>query len=69
MRFYANGTLVDSTYDSYSSFNVNNAPLIIGWSEESLYQHSPLKGALDNLRMYNRALSPAEIQYLYSMER
>jgi hypothetical protein len=67
MQFYSNGALVDSTDDSYSSFNVNSYPLMIGWSQESLPQHSPLNGAMDNLRIYNRALTPAEIQALYSL--
>ena len=67
MWFYENGVVTDSVSDSYSTFNVNADSLMIGWSEENLDQHSPLLGAIDNLRIYNRALKPAEIQLLYSL--
>ena len=69
MQIYADGVLTEQTSDSYSSFNVNPYPLIIGWSEENLFEHTPLRGAMDNLRIYNRALSPARIQYLYSFHK
>ena len=67
MQFYENGVATESIDDSYSTFNVNDDSLIIGWSEENLYQHTPLLGAMDNLRIYNRALKPAEIQLLYTL--
>ena len=66
MKIYANGTMTHQVGDSYSSFNVNSYPLIIGWSQENLYEHSPLRGAMDNLRIYTRTLTDAEIQTLYN---
>lgn len=66
MLMYANGEVTVSAPDSYSNFNVNGYPLIIGWSEETFADHTPLNGTMDNLRIYNRALSPREIQYLYT---
>ncbi len=69
MWFYENGVAFDSVYDSDSTFNVNSDPLFIGWSVEHLYEHSPLAGAIDNLRFYNRALTPEEIYTLYAMHQ
>jgi len=65
MQIYTDGVLTEETSDSYSSFNVNSYPLIVGWSEEYLFEHTPLRGAMDNLRIYNRALTPGQIQLLY----
>ena len=39
-----------------------DAPLTIGWSEE----YATFDGALDDVRIYNRALSGAEITALYN---
>ncbi len=69
MQFYENGVATEAIEDSYSTFNVNSSSLIIGWSEENLYQHTPLLGAMDDLRIYNRALDQAEILYLYSLHQ
>lgn len=40
------------------------APLTIGWAESSGYYN----GQLDDLRIYNRAMSAAEVQQLYAIE-
>ena len=69
MKIYGNGVLTKQTDDSYSSFNVNSYPLIVGWSQENLFEHTPFRGAMDNLRIYNRALSPATIQLLYRLHK
>ena len=69
MQIYANGVLTHQTNDSYSSFNINSYPLLIGWSEEGLEGHSPLKGAMDNLRIYKRALTPSQILALYNSHK
>lgn len=66
MEIYADGVRTHQTGDLYSTFNINPYPLIIGWSEENLPEHSPLRGAMDNLRIYNRALSPTQIRELYT---
>lgn len=67
MKIYINGKLNAEIYDGYNSFNSNNADLRIGFSEENASWHSPFKGALDDIRLYNRVLSGAEIQALYNM--
>src|ERR1041385_1190147 len=69
MLMYADGQLTEQTDDSYSSFNVNSYPLMVGWSEENLFEHTPLRGAMDNLRIYKRALSPRQIQELYNSHK
>ncbi|MBI1805048.1 MAG: LamG domain-containing protein [Ignavibacteriae bacterium] len=69
MQIYADGVLTEEVEDSYSSFNVNSYPMIIGWSEENLSEHTPLRGTMDDLRIYSRALTPAQIQFLYSVHK
>ncbi len=63
MRAYANGT-VNEVSDSYSTFTTNNFPMTIGAEAEIWPDHLPLLGAIDDLRLYNRALTPTEIQAL-----
>jgi hypothetical protein len=62
---YINGVLNSKKTDSYSTFNINNYDLRIGYPEETGTWHSPFKGALDEIRLYNRALTAAEISSLY----
>ncbi len=69
MQFYSDGVLTNQVGDSYSTFNVNSSFLIIGWSEEGLSQVAPFKGAMDNLRIYTRALTASQIQFLYNSRK
>jgi len=69
MQIYADGVLTEETNDSYSSFNVNSFPLIIGWSQEDLYEHTPLRAAIDNVRIYNKALTPSQVYSLYTSHK
>jgi hypothetical protein len=67
MRCYVNGVLNGQSYDSYSSFNVNNHPLTIGYEAETVWtDHSSFFGVLDDIRLYRRALTESEIQELYT---
>lgn len=66
MEIFANGVKTHEAADTFSTFNANNYPLIIGWSEENIADHAPLRGAMDNLRIYNRALSSSEVLSLYN---
>ncbi len=66
MQIYANGVLTEQTADSYSSFNINANPLLIGWTEELEPGHAMLVGAMDDFRLYARALSLSDIQTLYN---
>lgn len=64
MKIYVDGILEADTIDSYSTFNNNDYDLIFGWSEEVHNQHSPFKGRLDEVRIYNRVLTEDEIKVL-----
>jgi hypothetical protein len=66
---YANGIRVDSTNYSAGSYpgQINTtAPVEIGAFAGASYF---LKGSLDDVRIYSRALSAHEIQQLYNMGR
>lgn len=66
ISLYINDSLEARTGDSYSSFNPNNFPLTIGVEAENTFaEHSPLVGAIDELRLYKRALTRGEIHALY----
>ena len=65
MMIYLNGKKVTETPDSYSSFNNNTHDLRIGWFEEIDSRNSPFQGILDDIRLYNRAISASEVQQLY----
>ncbi len=67
MRVYINGTeqSLYSSVDTYSTFNVNANDLWIGAGGESLAGHSSFRGALDDIRLYRRALTQEEILALY----
>ncbi|GAB6141764.1 hypothetical protein JCM14076_24930 [Methylosoma difficile] len=64
-KVYINGELNLKIADSYNSFNNNNEDLRIGFPEETIWNNFPFKGALDDIRFYNRALNDTEIQRLY----
>ena len=57
--FYVNGVLVGTTAGS-GSINVANGALRIGGNNSSLNEF--FRGLIDEVRVYNRALSAAEIQ-------
>jgi hypothetical protein len=66
MQIYINGKLSSSVSDNFSSFNNNTYDLKIGYSENQLSWESPFTGLLDEVRLYNRTLSFAEINTLYN---
>ncbi len=62
MKLYVNGNL-EETLSTSGSLNQNDGPLLIGTR-----LHLPadtFKGKLDDIRIYNRALSESEIEALY----
>jgi hypothetical protein len=63
-KLYANGVLI-STKDGFSqSFtSINSQDLYLGKYPDSWY---PLNGALDEVRIYNRVLTDAEVGELYN---
>ena len=58
LRLYVNGTQVSSQAKT-GALQVNGLPLRIGGNT---YGSEFFRGLIDNLRIYNRALSAAEIQ-------
>ena len=66
MQIYSNGLKTGEMTDSYSSFNVNSYPLMLGFSDENIVENSPLNGSMDNFRLYNRALGQQEINALFA---
>lgn len=64
-KIYVDGVLKVDDNDPYSTFNNNNNDLIIGSSEEVISWLSPFKGWIDELRIYNRALTDNEILALF----
>jgi hypothetical protein len=65
MHFWWNGTWHRQVADAYSTITANTNDLMLGWWEESTPDNLPFKGALDDLRIYDRLLSPGEIESLY----
>ena len=63
---FLNGQLDQIVSDSYSSFNTNDDELRIGWTEETASTYSRFFGTLDDIRIYNRALTEEEISHLYN---
>ncbi len=66
MEMYLNGVLDKQSSDSYSTFSLNNFPLMIGWSEEQQSDYSHFNGDMDDIRIYNRSLGSEEIYSLFS---
>lgn len=60
MRLYVNGTQVSSTAVS-GAIGTSNSPLRIGGN--AVYADEYFRGLIDEVRIYNRSLSAAEIHY------
>lgn len=67
MSIFLNGKKVAQVADSSNSFNNNNHDLRIGSTEEADSSYSPFKGILDDIRLYNRALTSKDIAELYNI--
>ncbi len=64
MKAYLNGELDTRTHDSYSSFNNNDHELEFGGTGDGS-DFRPFNGVLDEVRLYNRALSDIEVLQLF----
>jgi len=62
LNYYINGILVNSTPQSGNIIN-NSYDLKIGMFGDGI--QSPFNGAIDDIRIYNRAISQNEIDYLF----
>ena len=59
LRFYVNGALVTTVNGPNQNLQVGNQPLRIGNSNAQISEG--FNGLIDEVRVYNRALSAAEI--------
>ena len=67
MKLFINGVLASELEDQYSSYNNNTHEMRFGWTEETwteTFYH--FKGILDDIRIYNRALSSDDVLALYN---
>lgn len=64
VKIYLNGNL-DTTYTTTTSYiGYSTLPLYLGWSGNGATEH--YKGKIDDIRIYNRALSATEIMTIYN---
>jgi hypothetical protein len=69
MQVYINGVFKYQIVDTYSTFTINSYPMKIGSWDETDSSYAPyFKGAIDELKMYNKVLSQAEIVSLYQQK-
>ncbi len=67
IRSYVNGVFQYEVNDPNASFFSNEYSLLIGAERETTWpDHGPFRGAIDQLRLYNRALTLNEIQSLFN---
>jgi photosystem II stability/assembly factor-like uncharacterized protein len=67
MKLYYNGVLVDNTTFGYTNTTAASLPINIG-ADQFGSMSNFFSGSLDDIRIYNRALSDAEILQLYNIE-
>jgi tetratricopeptide (TPR) repeat protein len=67
-RVYVNGKLACTSPYNADGIRGGSFPLRIGCPFFTVGDQSALNGELDDVRIYNRALSPSEVQELYSLE-
>ena len=66
-KIYLNGILDGSVADATTTAYENATPLRIGLRSDGL--NSKFNGSIDDARIYNRALTPSEIQVIYQQGR
>lgn len=64
LRLYLDDQLVD-TEDYLERIQKNNEPLLIGWDRNTWLSNRRFKGAIDDIRIYNRALTSRELALLF----
>ena len=63
MTIYVDGEPAVTKHDPYRSFNTSSEEVRLAWTQEPPY--TPFHGALDDVRLYDRALSRTEVRQLY----
>ncbi len=67
-KIYINGQMVANMNCSNTSLPVNNLPLVFGYPPNSTNPAYTLNGKLDDIGIWNRALTACEIQDLYNAQ-
>lgn len=65
-KWYVNGILQDSTVSISGTLNGEPGPINIGRDNNSDFGEDEFSGKIDDVRIYNRALNPQEIDSLYN---
>ena len=65
-EFFLDGTSIDSDTGTITSVNSTNFPIFIGKSTNFASQRGHFAGELDDIRIYNTALSQLQIQQIYN---
>ena len=68
LKLYVNGQLITNTTIPQADTVSNSNSLRLGWGYESNNDYVRFHGLIDNLRLYNRALSNTDISRLYAHE-
>jgi hypothetical protein len=68
LKLYSNGQLITNTTIPQADTVSNSNALRLGWGYESSSDYVRFHGLIDNLRLYNRALSATDISRLYAHE-
>jgi hypothetical protein len=62
IRLYIDGVLIGETADTTTTSTVSTGPLQMGWR----YDYGRrLNGAIGDVRLYDRALTPSEVASMY----
>jgi hypothetical protein len=65
-KLYLNGVLVNTASTNHAPFSDSNSTYVGGFDLNGTLARVP-DGKIDDVRIYNRALSASEVQYLYNM--
>ena len=68
LKLYSNGQLITNSSIPQADTVSNSNALRLGWGYESNSDYVRFHGLIDNLRLYNRALSATDISRLYAHE-
>ncbi len=70
-NFYVNGQLISANFNgqTFTNFITNNYPLLIGKREAGQILSGYVKGKLDDIGIWNRALTQQEITQLYNQNQ
>ena len=66
IKFYLNGQLENTVNIVGTDAPANNLPLLIGCGQNGTNRQNFFEGKIDDLRIYSRALSSAEVTMLFS---